>query len=117
GVEHDREEHALVLLPRGCSSGCIGSRHEHRLAGIAVRLVPRLGGPCLDVDLHELVLERRWRPFSIAHSVDVAIWAGVPARVVDRRELDMARMKRLVFDIACRIFWKAISAEFTRRER
>src|SRR5947209_12640440 len=79
GVEHDREQHPVVL------GLAVGSRDEHRLARIAAGLRPRATGAAVGVQLDDL-LEPAARADVVAPHV--AVWALVAAAVVDARQLD-----------------------------
>ena len=69
-VEHDREEHPLVL-----AFGARGS-DEHRLAREAALLVPRRHGPVRDVELRELVEEAGGAGLAERGRVRVAVIAS-----------------------------------------
>ena len=77
-VEHDREEHPVVLR-RG-----VRAPDEHGLTGPALRLVPGGGGALHDVGAHDPV-----KPTTVlADAPGVAVRTLVVMRVVDLGELD-----------------------------
>ena len=89
-VEHDRQQHAVVLVVGS------GPRHEHRLAWEASVLRPHGRAPLDDVALDDLV-EPACAGADAAH---IPVRMLVAAHVVDPRKLECVVQQRLDRDLA-----------------